>query len=638
MEDQKPLPQYKQRLKNIPRKYWVIASVLFSLVLVYGLLFFIPKKVEFSYAGETCISQLSLFPQAQTRSSDTFDVSLKDEAKLGNWTYATTTACVTPKASPKQGSYKASIGLLGGWFAAKQLTIEVTSPPVVLTNAIVGKAISPALPLKVQLTTPDTIHSYTLSIANKETQCESDADSIVCNIAELKLAPGADYDMAITRSFNGNEETDVAAGEVATLTPIILQDAVLKDGQTIYDTPKEFGFAFDQPVEEADVTLVQKEGDATKEIKATTRTNGNILSVVVSSDLPRKAELTLTLNQVIAEKGNSLEAPAIINFKTSGGPKPNNVSVGATGVPQNAQIIVTLDQPMKEDVDITQFAQVTGVNGSVAMRSDTQLVFTIDGGLCQPFSLVLKEGIASGSNTELSEAWKFDSRTICGSTSVIGYSVQGRPIIAYYFGNGSETVLFTGGIHGSERSGQQTMQAFADHLMQNGTAIPDNRRLVVVPNTNPDAIAAGTRNNVNNVNVDRNFPASNWAADIDTASGRLVNGGGTAPGSEPEALALINLTRQLKPRLSISYHAQGSLVGANQVSISINAGNVYASTVGYGTMYGMAEEVMGYPITGEYEDWMGEELGVAAILIELPTPNGNYLNSQLTAIRKMLTL
>jgi hypothetical protein len=63
---------------------------------------------------------------------------------------------------------------------------------------------------------------------------------------------------------------------------------------------------------------------------------------------------------------------------------------------------------------------------------------------------------------------------------------------------------------------------------------------------------------------------------------------------------------------------------------------VYAQTVGYGTMYGMAEEVMGYPITGEYEDWMGEELGSAAILIELPTPNGNYLGSQLAAIKKML--
>lgn len=638
MKDSKLFTQYQQRLKTVPRKYWIIAGVLVSLVLVYSLIFFIPKKVEFSYAGETCVSQLSVFPGAQTRSSDQFNVELKDELKIGSWTYATTKACVTPKSAPKDGSYTASIGMLGGWFAQKKLSIEVEKPPVVLTNSVVGKQISPALPLKVQLTGADTVHEYTLAMSDKEAKCESDSSHIVCDVAELDLAPGAEYTMTISRSFNGESKTNVAEGEVATLTPIVLKDATLKNDQTIYDMSKEFGFTFDQPVKEAEVSLVQKEGESTKKLDATTRVDGATLVVEVSSDLPRKAELALELTQVVAEKGNSLESPLVVPFKTSGGPKPSAVSIGSSGVPQSAQVVVTLDQPIKEEVDISKFAQVTGVNGSVVKRSATELVYTINGGLCQNFSLVLKEGVASASNNEVSDAWKFDSRTICGTTRTIGYSVQGRPIIAYYFGNGSETVLFTGGIHGSERSGQQTMQAFADHLMNGGTAIPANRKVVVVPNTNPDAIAKGTRNNVNNVNVDRNFPASNWQADIDTASGRIVNGGGTAPGSEPEAKALIDLTRQLRPRLSISYHAQGSLVGANQVSISVNAGNVYASTVGYGTMYGMAEEVMGYPITGEYEDWMGEEMGVAAILIELPTPNGNYLNSQLSAIRKMLTL
>jgi len=55
-------------------------------------------------------------------------------------------------------------------------------------------------------------------------------------------------------------------------------------------------------------------------------------------------------------------------------------------------------------------------------------------------------------------------------------------------------------------------------------------------------------------------------------------------------------------------------------------------------MIGNAEEVMGYSITGEYEDWMGEELGVPAILIELPTLGGNYFNSQLNALLRLLTV
>jgi len=193
-------------------------------------------------------------------------------------------------------------------------------------------------------------------------------------------------------------------------------------------------------------------------------------------------------------------------------------------------------------------------------------------------------------------------------------------------------------MHGSEWSGQVTMQAWVTYLQTNGHKIPADKRVVIIPNTNPDGIAAGSRNNVNNVNIDRNFPASNWSARIDTASGVLENGGGTSPGSEPETQAVLSITRQLRPRLEVSFHAQGSLVGANKYGDSVAIGNLYASMVGYGTMFNNPEEVMGYTITGEYEDWMGEELGVPAILIELPTHSGNYLNSQLNALLKMTTV
>lgn len=637
MKDTKLFSQYLHRLKSIPRRYWVIGGIVLSL-LVYSLLFFIPKKVEFSYAGETCIGQLVLFPGIQTTKSDTFEIKIKDEQKIGSFAYAATKVCAEPKEAPKNGNYTASVGLFGGWFAAKQFAVKVADPPKALANSVIGNTISAALPVKIDLTSADAIHEYSLAVAENKTDCKNENTQLVCDVAPLKLSPGNTYDIALTRSFNGEDSTKIAEGGVETLLPIVLQDSSLPEAKVIYDTSKEFTFVFDHPLKEASVKLTQKEGEGVKDVTVSSKTNANTLTVTVPQDLPRKASFILTLNQVVAEEGNSLEAPFVVNFSTSGGPKPTEVSVGGSGVPQSAKIIVTLDQPIKEDVDVAQFAKITGINGSVARQGEAQLAFTVQGGLCQNFSLVIEKGMASAVNSELSEAWKFDSRTICGSTRVIGYSVQGRPIIAYYFGNGSNTTLFTGGIHGEERSAQQTMQAFADHMMNGGSKIPDGRQVVVVPNTNPDGIAANKRNNARNVNVDRNFPSSNWAADIDTASGRITNGGGTSPGSEPEAAALISLTRQLKPRLSISFHAQGRLVGANQIGMSVNAGNIYASTVGYGTMYGTAEEVMGYPITGEYEDWMGEEMGIAAILIELPTRNGNYLSSQLTAINKMLSL
>lgn len=638
MKDVKPFTQYQHRLKAIAPKYWIIGGVLLGAVLVYSFLFFVPKQVQLAYAGESCAKQLVLFPSIQTPVSDDFTVTVKDELRVGSFAYAATRVCAEPKVAPSEGEYVASIKPFNGAVWAKPLSIKVSEPPGARTDDLAGKTISTALPLKVQLTSPDTLHTYELSVEDKKASCATQDAQLLCNISDLELNPGSHYTASLLRSYKGGDAAKLIEGRVETLLPIVLQDASITDKQTIYDSPKQFNFRFDRPLESAKVTLVQKSSETATQVQVTEQVSDTVLTISTEADLERKAEFTLTIEQAIADNGSSLETPVVVDFATSGGPKPASVSVGASNVPQAAQIVVTLDQPLKEDIDIAKFARVTGVSGSVRKQSETQLVFAIQGGLCQAFSLVIDEGVASASNTAVSEAWKFDSRTVCGTTSVIGYSVQGRPIIAYYFGNGSSTILFTGGIHGEERSAQQTMQAWADYLMTNAYKIPADKRVVVVPNLNPDGIATGTRNNVNNVNLGRNYPSNNWKASIETASGVLPTGGGTEAGSEPETKAIMALTQQLRPRLEISFHAQGRLVGANKVGDSVSIGNIYASTVGYGTMFHNAEEVMGYTITGEYEEWMGEKLGIPAILIELPSRNGNYLNSQLNALMKMLAV
>ena len=65
-------------------------------------------------------------------------------------------------------------------------------------------------------------------------------------------------------------------------------------------------------------------------------------------------------------------------------------------------------------------------------------------------------------------------------------------------------------------------------------------------------------------------------------------------------------------------------MGANQRGDSVAIGNMYASSVGYSSMVGYAEETMGYTITGEYEEWAGEQYGTPAILLELPSLTGRY--------------
>lgn len=634
--------QIRQKIATIyhklPLPAWITIAAVLVLGVSYGLIFGISKQVQFSYAGDSCVQQLTLFPSAQKGNSDAFDVTVKDVKSIGSFQYAATKVCVTPKQAPQSGDYKATVGMFGGSFLAKPFNISVDAPPVARKADIIDKTISTALPLNIALTSPDTIHSYKLSVEDKAAQCKNEKTQLVCDVAELSLKPDTEYTVSLLRSFNNSKATKVVEGKVETLLPIALQSSSIAEAKVVYDTPKEYSFTFDKTVEKADAVLEQKTGETRQKLDTTVRYEGQTVFVATKADLARKAEFTLTLKQVVADSGNSLDAPLAVNFSTSGGPKVAKVSVGGTDVPQAAKITVTLDQPIKEGVDIAKFATVTGLTGSVSQKSPTELIYSIQGGLCQAFSLVLNKGVESGSNAEVSEDWKFDSRTVCGTTSVIGYSSKGRAITAYFFGNGTKTILFTGGIHGTERSSATTMQAWADYLMSNAYKIPADKRVVVVPNTNPDGIAAGSRNSATNVNLGRNFPTANWKADIETTSGVLKNGGGTSAGSEPEAKALINLTRQLRPRLEVSFHSQGRLVGANKFADSVSIGNTYASTVGYQTMFDNAEAVMGYPMTGEYEDWMGESMGIPAILIELPSHSGNYLSGQLNALLKMLSV
>jgi protein MpaA len=635
--------QIKQKLINIyhrlPLPAWISLAVLAFVVLPYSLVFGIPKQVDFSYAGDTCVRQFSIAPSLlkQTGASG-YDAQLEDVTSIGNVQLFSTSICFTANETPKAGKNTVAVSPFGSFFAAKKFAINVPETPTVRVADVVGKTISTALPFHIKLSSSDTIHVYRLAIADKSTVCNQKDAELACEVSKLELAPGTAYQAALYRSFKGAAQKQIVKGEITTLLPLNLVDASVTDGKVIYDTPADFRFTFDELVETSDVTLKQADG---KVIEVETKQENATLIVTPRSELPRKLDYSLVLNQVIAQNGSALSAPLTYKLATSGGPKVANASVGSSGVGQSAKIIVTFDQPVAESVDVTKLARITGVSGSVTKVSDTQFAFNIaNAPLCAAFTLTIDKGVASGSNKESSEeAWNFKSRIVCGSSSIIGYSVQGRPIIAYYFGSGSSTILFTGGMHGTERSGATTMQAWVTYLQANAAeVIPTGKRIVVVPNTNPDGIAAGSRYNANNVNIGRNFATANWKADIETSSGVTVNGGGTSATSEPESKALATLTRQLRPRLEISFHSSGRLVGANKVSDSVAIGDIYAKLVGYKTMFYDAEAVMGYPMTGEYEDWMGESMTIPAILIELPSATGNYLSTQQAALIRMLSV
>ena len=132
---------------------------------------------------------------------------------------------------------------------------------------------------------------------------------------------------------------------------------------------------------------------------------------------------------------------------------------------------------------------------------------------------------------------------------VLGRSVDGRAIVADHLGaaRSARTILVVGCIHGNEPAGI----AIADALLR--LPAPRGVALWVVPDLNPDGVAAGTRGNANGVDLNRNFP-TRWQ--------RLtgVYDSGAKPLSEPESRVAYRLIERIRPAISIWFHQHESVV------------------------------------------------------------------------------
>lgn len=142
----------------------------------------------------------------------------------------------------------------------------------------------------------------------------------------------------------------------------------------------------------------------------------------------------------------------------------------------------------------------------------------------------------------------------------IGQSVQGLPIVAWFPGDRPVTRVVWGAIHGEEAPTLLLL-----HTLLRSTPAEDSCA-VVVPVANPDGVLHGTRQNVNGVDLNRNFPASTWGTEYSytywpttmtrqPAFRTQRSSPGTSAGSEPETQALIALIDRVQPDTVIDIHA-----------------------------------------------------------------------------------
>jgi murein peptide amidase A len=128
---------------------------------------------------------------------------------------------------------------------------------------------------------------------------------------------------------------------------------------------------------------------------------------------------------------------------------------------------------------------------------------------------------------------------------VAGTSVQGRPLRLLTVGHGPRKVLFIGGIHGDEPEGVIAAAELPNAFESAGLA--GEAALTILEDANPDGRAAGTRGNANGVDVNRNFPASNFDSTDPSNGGEAL--------SEPEAHVVVQTIDRIAPNLVIIAHS-----------------------------------------------------------------------------------
>ena len=183
-----------------------------------------------------------------------------------------------------------------------------------------------------------------------------------------------------------------------------------------------------------------------------------------------------------------------------------------------------------------------------------------------------------------------------------GVSVEGRPIDYTILGDGAVTVFLIGGIHGNEEAGTPLLLHLAELIARSAeppTWMKD-RRVVILPESNPDGLAANQRRNARNVDLNRNFPSRNfWTG----------GGGGTTPLSEPESQVIHQLIEEFEPDRILTFHMPVNVIDFD------------------GPARGLARamgEVSPLPVkrigsrAGSLGSYAGLDLGIPIVTVELP--------------------
>ena len=201
-----------------------------------------------------------------------------------------------------------------------------------------------------------------------------------------------------------------------------------------------------------------------------------------------------------------------------------------------------------------------------------------------------------------------DRGVIRHESTSYGTSLEGLPLSVYLPDSASAELLILASFHGDEAE-TTVVVSEAMRCLPRG-----DLRAAVILCANPDGMLLGMRGNARGVDLNRNFPTSNWSPDPVFYKTRandardIALSTGTEPASEPETQALLALIERLQPRAIVSLHSALACVDDSGAS---HLGKQLADRCALPFL-----TEIGYSTPGSMGTWAGER-GLNLVTLEL---------------------
>lgn len=202
---------------------------------------------------------------------------------------------------------------------------------------------------------------------------------------------------------------------------------------------------------------------------------------------------------------------------------------------------------------------------------------------------------------------------------VVGRSVEGRPLRLLRVGNGPRRVVWIGGIHGDEREGARATAELPRAFLDTPGAA-EAVTLTILEDANPDGSVHGTRCNKNGVDLNRNYPATNYLPG---------DARGERPLDQPEARVVHDLLLEERPHATVVAHAwrNDHFVNFDGPAEAERLARLFAERSGFPVK--ASDKIA--PTPGSLGSWVGRTLDMPILTVEYlrgSEPMANWVDTK----------